>query len=296
MCKLRGCCMIAAHRLTAPLDQDRYSLLRKGVQDDPEINVFINAQGDFAFLDPMPVIDYAAYERRSEKLGLQAYARNSGGLEARLEKVGPLIPSDGRVLEIGAANAAFLELAHAASPGCSYAAIEPDERTKPDRDRLVWLEQFDGIEAVRAGSERFDLVMLFHVFEHILEPDAFLTDVHNLLGEGGALLIEVPCLRDPLLTLFECEAYQAFYFQRQHPFVYSAPSLERVLAQSGFAVRREIFHQRYGMENHLHWLAAGEPGGNAHFRELFGGSDRSYRAALEAAGLTDTVIVEAVAA
>lgn len=283
-------------RLTKPLDQDTYTLLRSGVQDDPAVNVYINEQGDFAILDPMPVMDYGAYERRSEKLGLQAYAKNSGGLEARLDKVRSLIPEGGRVLEIGAANAAFLELAHDAVPGCRYAAIEPDQNTKPERDRLSWLTQFDGIKEARDRGERFDLVMLFHVFEHIPEPDTFLAEVHTLLAKGGALLIEVPCLHDPLLTLYESADYQAFYFQRQHPFVYSAPSLERVLQHSGFMVRASIPHQRYGIENHLQWLSAGKPGGNARFRALFGATDVAYRAALEAKGATDTIIVEALAA
>ncbi|MBT6441667.1 MAG: class I SAM-dependent methyltransferase [Alphaproteobacteria bacterium] len=282
-------------RLTKPLDQDTYTLLRSGVQDDPAVSVYINEQGDFAVLDPMPVMDYAAYERRSEKLGLQAYAKNSGGLEARLDKVRNLIPEGGRVLEIGAANAAFLELAHDAVPASRYAAIEPDQNTKPDRDRLSWLTQYDGIEEARGSGERFDLIMLFHVFEHIPEPDTFLAEARGLLAEGGALLIEVPCLHDPLLTLYESADYQAFYFQRQHPFVYSAPSLERVLRHNGFAVRTSIPHQRYGIENHLQWLSAGKPGGNARFRELFGVTDVAYRAALEAQGTADTIIVAAVA-
>jgi len=283
-------------RLSEPLDKDEYVLLRSGVQDDPAIDVYINRQGDFAFLDPMPVVDYASYQRRSEKLGLQGYARNSGGLERRLAKVRTLIPAGGRVLEIGAANAAFLELAHDASPTTDFAAIEPDQNTRPDRGRLPWLRQYDDIHGAGSDGARFDLIMLFHVFEHILEPAEFLAQAHGLLAPGGALLIEVPCLFDPLLTLYESAAYQAFYFQRQHPFVYAAPSLERVLSQSGFALRRTIPHQRYGLENHLQWLAAGKPGGNERFRALFDATDATYRAALEAGGSTDTIIVEAVAA
>ena len=283
-------------RLPAPLRDDSYSLLRRGVQDDPAIDVYINAQGDFAFLDPEPVMDYAAYETRSEKLGLKAYVKKSGGMDARLEKVRGLIPADGHVLEIGAADGAFLELAHDAVPGSRFSSIEPDQRTRPQRDALAWLTQYDSMELATEAGGRFDLVMLFHVFEHIADPATFLAGIHGLLGQGGALLIEVPCLHDPLLTLYENPAYQAFYFQRQHPFVYSAPSLERVLAQNGFAVRRNIAHQRYGMENHLQWLAAGKPGGNGKYGELFDAPDAAYRAALEAAGKTDTIIIEAVAA
>lgn len=283
-----------AARLVEPLGRDSFSLLRSGVQDDPAIDVYINEQRDFAVLDPMPVMDYASYERRFEKLGLKTYARSLSGPKGRLEKIRHLIPEDGRALEIGAADGAFLKLAKDALPNCALSAVEPDQQTKTARDDLPWLVQYETVgHAIEQGAT-FDLVMLFHVFEHVLDPAAFLTEVQQILAPDGSLLIEVPSLHDPLLTLYESAAYQAFYFQRQHPYVYSAPSLERVLKNGGFTTRRVVPYQRYGLENHLQWLAKGSPGGNERYRDLFAGSDASYRAALEAAGTTDTVIVEAV--
>ena len=284
-----------AARLVAPLGRDSFTLLRSGVQDDPSIDVYVNEQGDFAVLDPMPVMDYASYERRFDKLGLKNYARSLSGPKGRLEKVRHLIPTGGHVLEIGAADGAFLKLAHDAAPDGTFGAVEPDQHTKPDRDNLPWLTQYDTIGDAMAQGATFDLVMLFHVFEHVLDPAAFLREAHGILAPGGALLIEVPCLHDPLLSLYDSSAYQDFYFQRQHPYVYSAASLQRVLEHGGFATRRVIPYQRYGLENHLQWLSQGCPGGNERFRDLFNDSDATYRAALEAAGMTDTVIVEAVA-
>lgn len=282
-----------AARLVAPLGHDSFTLLRSGVQDDPSIDVYINEQRDFAVLDPIPVMDYASYERRYEKLGLKTYARSLSGPKGRLEKIRDLIPAGGRVLEIGAADGAFLKLAKDAVPDCAYSAVEPDQHTKPARDALPWLVQYETVGRAIEQSAKFDLVMLFHVFEHVLDPAAFLSEVQQILAPGGALLIEVPSLHDPLLSLYENLAYQAFYFQRQHPYVYSAPSLERVLENGGFRPRRVIPYQRYGLENHLQWLAKGSPGGNDRYRDLFAESDTSYRRALEAAGTTDTIIVEA---
>ena len=283
-----------AARLVAPLGRDSFTLLRSGVHDDPAIDVYINEQRDFAVLDPMPVMDYGSYERRYEKLGLKTYARSLSGPEGRLKKIRHLIPEGGRALEIGAADGSFLKLAKQALPECAFSAVEPDQHTKPARDDLPWLVQFETVGHAIEQGVTFDLVMLFHVFEHVLVPAAFLAEVQQILAPGGALLIEVPSLHDPLLSLYENSAYQAFYFQRQHPYVYSAPSLERVLKNGGFTTRRVISYQRYGLENHLQWLAKGSPGGNERYRALFAESDASYRAALEAAGTTDTVIVEAV--
>jgi hypothetical protein len=113
------------------------------------------------------------------------------------------------------------------------------------------------------------------------------------LNLKGILLIEVPCLNDPLLSVYSSDAYQSFYFQRQHPFVYSAASLERVLRFNGFEVERFIPVQRYGLENHLQWLAAERPGGNTQYLKLFSQLEDEYRTSLECVGLTDTVIVAA---
>ena len=102
------------------------------------------------------------------------------------------------------------------------------------------------------------------------------------------MIIEVPSLDDPLSSLYKSPAHRDFYFQKQHPYVYSAKSLRRVLEHHGFRVEI-VPYQRYGLENHLQWLSAGKPGGNAEFARTFQSCDAAYRAALEASGLTDTV-------
>lgn len=278
-------------RLPTPLDRDTYHCVRTGVSDDPEISVWVNSDETFAFLDPYPSVDYATYRPRVQSLGLQAYKKKSDVLEQRLLKISPVLAAVSSFLEIGAADAAFLAMVHERFSGLCCHSIEPDQNTRSARDALPWLSQTSSLaEAVDAGIST-DLVAMFHVFEHIEQPAEFLTSVRQVLAPGGLLLIEVPSLTDPLLSLYASSAYQSFYFQRQHPYVYSPPSLERVLAANGFAVERFIPHQRYGMENHLQWLAAVKPGGNSKFRDMFANLEDGYRSCLERAGTADTIIV-----
>ena len=278
-------------RLPQPLDGDRYRLLRRGAADDPAVDVYINDVGDFAFLHPAPAIDYGTYQPRVQSLGLQSYKKASDVLEQRLTKISPILATVGSLVEIGAADAAFLALAHERFPMLNCFAVEPDQNTRPARDALPWLRQSSSlVETIQAGVKA-DLVAMFHVFEHLAQPAEILRSVQQVITRDGLLLIEVPSLTDPLLSLYASAAFEKFYFQRQHPYVYSASSLERVLAASGFAVERVIPHQRYGIENHLQWLAAAKPGGNEQFRDLFADLGDNYRACLERAGMTDTVIV-----
>jgi hypothetical protein len=278
-------------RLPPPLDSDKYQLLRRGISDDPTIDVYINEDGDFVFLHPMPVIDYGTYRPRVQSLGLNAYKKTLDVFQQRLIKISPVLSSLDSILEIGAADAAFLALVHEQFPALDCHSIEPDKNTRAARDALPWLNQASSLAEATGAGTKVNLVAMFHVFEHIEQPAAFLASVRQVLTPGGLLLIEVPSLTDPLLSLYESTAYQSFYFQRQHPYVYSAPSLERVLTSNHFAVESLIPHQRYGIDNHLQWLAAEKPGGNPQFHDLFANVDEGYRLCLEQAGMTDTIIV-----
>lgn len=271
-----------------PFDSDDYTCLRKGIYDDDTIEVYVNAAGDFAYLSPIPATDYRSYEPRVQKLHLQAYKKDNDVAARRYEKLEKMIGQAGSFLEVGAGNAGFLAYIHERRPVLELACIEPDENTRRERAVHTWLRQFEDFQSTPAG--RFDLVGLFHVLEHVLEPAPFLRSCAALLSPHGRLLIEVPSLTDPLLDLYRLKSYKEFFFQRQHPFYYSGTSLERLLKDLGFTVDAMIKHQRYGIENHLNWLQTGQPGGNAEFREIFRGADDAYRRSLEASGRCDAVI------
>lgn len=277
--------------LPAPLNRENYRCLRVGISDDPEVSVWINSDEDFTFLNPAPVINYDIYQPRVESLGLLDYKKTSETLESRLVKVSPILAKTRSLVEIGAADAAFLALVHDRFPNLDCCAVEPDQNTRPARDALPWLRQFSSLEDFIDSGRQADVISMFHVFEHIKQPDILLDSVRRVLNSEGTLLIEVPSLSDPLLNLYASSTYQEFYFQRQHPYVYSASSLERVLAANNFIVDRVIPYQRYGIENHLQWLTAGKPGGNERFRALFADIADSYRVCMEQGGISDTIFV-----
>jgi hypothetical protein len=93
-----------------------------------------------------------------------------------------------------------------------------------------------------------------------------------------------------LLSLYNNQAFSHFYFQSQHPYLYSPSSLRRLLEHNGYQTVELINYQRYGLENHLTWLSQGSPGGNEVFRKQFSDLEAPYIAALEQYGKTDTVI------
>ena len=278
-------------QLPVPFDADKYSPLRTGVYDDPEAVVYVNEAGDFAYLSPLVPTDYRHYESRVKRFGLGDYKKGNRVFALRYEKLAPLLAGARSFMEIGAGAGGFLTHVHERHPDVDCACIEPDEDTRNERNGYSWLRQFENLDVAPAGQ--FDLVGLFHVLEHVLEPASLLRGCIGLLSPNGRLVIEVPSLSDPLLTLYHLKSYEDFFFQKQHPFYYSGASLMRLLVANGLRVERVIFHQRYGLENHLNWLLAGKPGGSLQFRNLFVQTERSYRESLESSGYADAVMAVA---
>ena len=129
------------------------------------------------------------------------------------------------------------------------------------------------------------------MFEHILEPASFLKMIAACLSDNDRVVIEVPSLMDPLLVLYDSDAYGKFYFQSQHPYIYGPASLIRVLEHNGCEVVETIAQQRYGFDNHLNWLMTGKPGGSQKLREVFAGLDDDYRSTVIDNGYSDTFFV-----
>jgi SAM-dependent methyltransferase len=279
--------------LPAPFCDDRFRILRTGIADDPTIAVLVNEAADFAALFPPPRQEYEHYRPRFATLGLGAYRTKNRVVERRLDKIADEFARATDVLEIGAFDGALLRHAAERHPHLRVASLEIDVESRAARETIEGLEQFSDFAAIRAADRRFDLIGFFHVLEHVLEPARFLADCRTALAPGGRIVLEVPSLDDPLLALYQVPEFQAFYFQRQHPYVYSARSATRLLEAHRLAVERVVPHQRYGLENHLTWLAHRRPGGDETLRRIFDDVDDAYRARLEAEGFADAVIMVA---
>ena len=86
----------------------------------------------------------------------------------------------------------------------------------------------------------FDVVAMEHVLEHVVDPEGLLARLPRLIAPGGVLAITVPNDFSPL----QLAARDAGLVDRdfwvappQHLNYFDAPSLGRLLARLGFAVR-----------------------------------------------------------
>lgn len=186
------------------------------------------------------------------------------------------------VLEIGSSTGAFLELLK--DKQCY--GIEPADNNRLYSKKFV-KKVYSRISDI-PKNKTFDIICMFHVFEHIKNPFNFLQKCKAHLAKGSMVVIESPLIEDPLISLYSCKPFKNFYFQPMHPYIYSLKSLDYVFLKAGFLKKDVIFYQRYGLDNHLTWLSKGKPGGDNHFKDLFG-NNFEYKETLKNIKKTDTL-------
>ena len=90
--------------------------------------------------------------------------------------------------------------------------------------------QVGGIDKLIEKDESARLVMLNHVLEHIVDLDAFLQKVRELLSDDGYLYVAVPGMRN----MHWGRGDFLMYLQNAHTFYFSLTTLRFVLECTGF--------------------------------------------------------------
>ncbi len=122
-------------------------------------------------------------------------------------------------VDIGAGGGEFVYLS--AKAGCRSRGLEPHQGYSSfAREAYDVNVQTGGIDQLEAGSA--DLITLFHVLEHLLDPLQVVTQLHRALRPNGMLAIEVP-------NALQADASPHNIYFSAHLFYYNALSLDRLL-------------------------------------------------------------------
>lgn len=147
-------------------------------------------------------------------------------------------------------------------------------------------------ELAKIEDESLDVLVSFHVIEHLPRPLEVLAELKRKMVPGGMMLIEVPHANDFLLSAAQCEEFKQFTLWSQHLILHTRESLKRMLEHVGLIDVLIEGVQRYPLSNHLNWLANGKGGGH---RSSFAALDSdslhdAYQSALARNDSTDTLV------
>lgn len=237
---------------------------------------------DLVYLFPVPTVgeENVFYAKEFEKFmesrsgddrdwsGPEKHVKtNQDNVTRRLKFMKDNIKQGQDVLEIGCSSGFMLDAFRNA--GMNSIGIEPSGGfTKFLKKRGHTF--YPSIESLKEKNSniKFDLIVHFFVLEHIRNTKHFIEEQLNLLKKDGLIIAEVPCVNDPLTSLFEIPSFEQFYWSIAHHYYFSPKSISYILNQIDCKYKL-VPEQRYDLSNHFVWMQHGRPGGQNYYSNVF---------------------------
>jgi SAM-dependent methyltransferase len=215
-------------------------------------------------LDPRPTAeaiarfypeDYLAFQSApgEEPSRLKQLDRRTG-IEQLCRPIVQLAGPRGRILDVGCATGNFLDGMR--TRGWETWGVEPSAYAARYAREHLRLDVREGtLEQAGFTGEFFDVITLWHVFEHVYDPQATLAEAARILKPGGWVSLTVPNLESWEARLMG--RYWLGWDIPRHLFLYPRPVLRRYLAEAGFEQIRErcITGKRIGLTVSLKFWA-----------------------------------------
>ena len=143
-----------------------------------------------------------------------------------------------QILELGAATGEFIN--EAKLLGHNAIGIEPSIESRNVAKSLYGIELIDS-SLDKFPDQEFDVIHMNHVFEHLLNPVAVLSECVRLLKKNGILVLEVPQQfyndLDRLKKFIKLKKKPEFdYYSLHHTFFYTPRSLKNLMRKEGFRI------------------------------------------------------------
>ena len=146
-----------------------------------------------------------------------------------------------KLLDIGARDGFFVK--EALRAGYNAKGIDPNQKIA-ERAQERGLPIFESSIEDWKG-EPSDVVTIFHVLEHLKDPQAVIDRIRGLLVSGGLLVLEVPDI-ESFLAINHGISWR--FISLEHLFYFSLGTLTNMLKKAGFSIlhsERRNFEIRY---------------------------------------------------
>ncbi|MBP1999897.1 2-polyprenyl-3-methyl-5-hydroxy-6-metoxy-1,4-benzoquinol methylase [Paenibacillus shirakamiensis] len=147
-------------------------------------------------------------------------------------------PKKGQLLEIGSGTGEFMYAAKQA--GWSVTGIEPSPlsqayvKSKYDIDLIPSIsnltENVSLISQMEEGNTQYDVIVFWHVLEHIDEPLPFLSDMRSKLNRSGKMYVSVPNQHSFINEVLGTSS--PLYTEADHLYHYSVANLYSLFTQA----------------------------------------------------------------
>ena len=260
------------------------------VRDRDDVSVERCSKSGVIFLNRVDHIAESYYNAKPGTAYWNAKGRNDALLETKTDDLRRFnqfshLVADKKYADIGCGLGGVLELMKGVGRQVHGVELQSEIR------ELLNNIGFNVLAGIDELDNDFDIISMFHVFEHIISPLEFLKKTASKLKMGGKIIIEVPHANDTLLKTYESEKFKEFTLWSEHIILHTKESLSAYLKHAGFKNIKVEGFQRFPLSNHLHWLSKGLPNGQNIFTtfnqpELMA----EYESTLKKIDETDTII------
>jgi len=161
-----------------------------------------------------------------------------------LKRAEDLNSGRGRLLDVGCATGVFLDIAR--KRGWDTCGVEISKyASQYARDSFALKVQTGTLEEADFPADYFDVVTMWDVVEHVVDPDGTIAEVYRVLKPGGIILILTPnqssLINDICYFLYKLSRKSSFlaakiYAPRVHLYYFSKRALRYLLYSHNFNV------------------------------------------------------------
>lgn len=272
-----------------PVCGEKSDCIHKGVRDNKDIDVYKCEKCGTKFLSGQVKSDYEnGFMYQSDgvfEVDIPAVLKECQSDDERRYVMVKDLCENKKLADFGCGYGGFLSRISKVTSSSIGIELGRDERN------YLKSQGINCIKAFEESGRKYDIITLFHCFEHLNAPQYWLNVFYDYLEDGGMLIIEVPNANDALLELYKNVKFADFTYWSAHLFLYTVKSLTMVIESTGkYDILEKKQVQRFPLANHLMWLAKGEPGGQHKWEFMCDSSlDEEYYKKLQGLEMCDTL-------
>jgi 2-polyprenyl-3-methyl-5-hydroxy-6-metoxy-1,4-benzoquinol methylase len=207
-----------------------------------DINYFQCGDCGCAYVEKFPVDTSDIYSDENDlKMAKDAYLKNVAYRKQRFgsERLGLIgryldkLPADSDLLDVGCGTGWFLETA--IENGYNVTGLEfGKDLASFTANRLNIRVLTDPLTEIKEDLS-FDVITMFDVIEHVLNPKEVIKSMHHFLNPGGIGVIFTPNL-DSFAIQHYLKEQSSSVTPVHHPFIFHKHSLQKLVEGAGFEV------------------------------------------------------------